>query len=83
MIICSIRDRVSGEYGTPCTFVNLDDAKRRIAQAFVQNPFSKDLEVYQIGVFDPVKGLIRECDDKDFLFTVSVLIAEMIGDNNA
>lgn len=76
MIVVSIFDRVSSEYSTPYTFINIDDAKRRLFQAYVNNPFQNDLEVYSIGSFDCFKGgLVGH--DKEFLFNISALIAEV------
>lgn len=81
MIVLTVLDRVSGEFSTPYTFVNIDDAKRRLFQAYAPNPFFKDLEVYSVGTFDNRVGKLLSTD-KEFLFTVSALIAELSEGSN-
>lgn len=76
MIVVTVFDRVSSEYSVPYAFINPDDAKRKLYQAYVNNPFYKDLEVYAIGTYD-VHTAILTGYDKEFLYNVSALIAEM------
>lgn len=77
MIVVTVFDRVSSEYSVPYTFINPDDAKRKLYQAYVNNPFHKDLEVYEIGRFEADKGLLTGFLDKTFLYNVCALIAEL------
>lgn len=79
MIMLTIYDRITGQYSDPYTFVNLEDAKRKLVVAYGKNPFFNDLEVYRVGSFDNLKGLLLS-HDKDFLFTIQALIAE-VNDN--
>lgn len=53
------RDIVVNEYAAPNYAINDEDCKRRIAQANVNNPFARDVEVYRIGTYDSVTGTIK------------------------
>lgn len=54
----SVRDRVSGTYSEPYMFYGEQDMRRKIATAYCKNPFSNDLEVYSVGCYDPLTGVI-------------------------
>lgn len=62
--VYSLFDRVVGSFGDPITFVNDEDCYRRVAIAYKDNPFSIDLDLYYIGVFDLNSGVFDFVGDK-------------------
>lgn len=57
-LLFSVRDRISGTHSGPYMFVNESDMKRRFYIYYRDNPFSSDLEVYTLGIFNPCTGAI-------------------------
>lgn len=79
-MLISVRDRVSGEYSAPYMFVNAEDAKRKLAVAFLSNPFVNDFEVYLLGLFDVNCGVLDCHNGKEFFANMTDILAEV---NNA
>lgn len=78
MKIYTVYDRVTSEYSAPISFINDEDAMRRLYQAYVNNPFRDDLEIYFIGEFDSEVGrIVLFGDDKQYFMSVSQIIAEV------
>lgn len=79
MLGFTIFDKVSGVYSTPTFVYNEDDAKRRVAAAYKDNPFTGDLSVYETCRFDEFSGKTIVPEKPVFLYSVTDIVEEFYG----
>lgn len=71
MIVYSLYDVCTSEYGNPFTAINDEDCKRRLRVQLKGNPFYKDLKLFEIGAFLSDTGAINPCVSPNFVCNVS------------
>lgn len=68
MNIYSIYDRVAGVYSEPFLEKNDALAVRRFQYCLSQSPMIKlDCDLFRIGVFDELAGVIQACERPEFI----------------
>ena len=58
MNLYSVFDRVTGLFGVPFAAVNDNAAARQVAANFEKHPYRADLDLYNVGDFDELTGVI-------------------------
>lgn len=67
MKIYTVFDRVTQVYGTPWYAHNNGDASRAFYNGYYKSPYSEDMQLYYIGEFDEVSGVILPTSKPDFV----------------
>lgn len=67
MKIYTVYDRVTQVYGTPWYAHNHGDARRAFYNGYYKSPYADDMQLYYLGEFDEVDGVILSISKPDFV----------------
>ena len=67
IILYTVYDRVAGTYSVPFASANRSTAEREFLETCSKSPYKLDFEMYVIGLYDVVSGVIEAYEKPDFV----------------